>query len=355
MSNGTFIVDRVEAARRVLVGIAYGDAMGMPTETLTQSAIRTRFGRVTGFHPSPHGEDVPFERDFIAGQVTDDTDNTMMLCRMLIETHGRIDANLFVAALTNWLESDPMSGFAVGPSTRRAVEAIRAGVPIEQAGRTGTTNGAAMKIAPIGIIDDFRDLRKLAADVASVCTPTHNTIVAIQGAVAVAACVSYGMSVATGERSLDWNDWYGVIGDALNEASGYGYSYPSADLACRIEYGRDLADKEPDDGRFEERLYSFMGTGLETSETVPAAISIVYRYRGDLRRAIECAASVGGDTDTIGAISGAMCAGLCFNIADDAIQTLERVNRLDFQSVAESLIKACDRGKGEDNEQERSS
>ncbi|NEG88567.1 ADP-ribosylglycohydrolase family protein [Bifidobacterium aerophilum] len=347
-------VSRHEAARRILVGVAYGDAMGMPTETLTQSQIRSRFGRVTGFLPSPHGDDIPFDRDFAAGQVTDDTDNTLMLCRMLTRTGGRIDADLFVAELTDWLDRDPTSAFAVGPSTRRALEAIKAGVPLDQAGRMGTTNGAAMKIAPIGIIDAHRGLPRLVSDVTAVCIPTHNTTVAIQGAAVAAACVGYGMRIATGDGTVDWDEWYGLIDDALREAARYGHAYPSADLACRIAYGRELADGERDDARFEERLYSFMGTGLETSETIPAAVSIAYRYRGDLRRAVECAANAGGDTDTIGAICGAMCAGLGFDLPDDAVRTLEEVNQVDFDAVATSLVDACGAGEEEHNHTERS-
>jgi ADP-ribosylglycohydrolase len=39
----------------------------------------------------------------------------------------------------------------LGPSTSRAVAAVLAGVPPEQAGASGATNGAAMRIAPVGI------------------------------------------------------------------------------------------------------------------------------------------------------------------------------------------------------------
>ena len=39
----------------------------------------------------------------------------------------------------------------LGPSTKRAVAAVLAGVPPEEAGAAGATNGAAMRIAPVGI------------------------------------------------------------------------------------------------------------------------------------------------------------------------------------------------------------
>ena len=339
-----------KTARRVLLGVAYGDAMGMPTETLTRSQIVKHFGRVTDFLPSPHGDDIPFVRDFQPGQVTDDTDNTMMLCRMLGCTSGRIDPHLFVDYLIRWLDEDPSSTFAVGPSTKRAIEAIRQGVPMEQAGRMGATNGAAMKIAPIGILDDYHDLPRLVDDVAAVCTPTHNTTIAIQGAAVVAACVSYGARIGDANVAMDWNAWYELITDAVREGALHGHPYPSPDLLRRIDYGRRVADEAIGDDGFEDTLYSFLGTGLETAETVPAAVTIVYRHRGDLARSVECAANIGGDTDTIGAICGAMCAGISFNLSDAAIHTLETVNHMDFAAAA-SLLMEADGSKETDNSQ----
>lgn len=335
-------------ARRVLLGVAYGDAMGMPTETLTRDQIIKRFGRVTDFLPSPHGDDIPFVRDFRPGQVTDDTDNTMMLCRMLGHTSGKIDPDLFVDYLIRWLDEDPSSAFAVGPSTKRAIEAIQHGVPIDQAGRMGTTNGAAMKISPIGIVDDYRDMPGLVDDVAAVCTPTHNTTVAIQGAAAVAACVSYGARVGDANGIMDWDLWYDLIADAVHEAARCGHPYPSPDLLRRIDYGRQIANESISDDVFEDTLYSFLGTGLETAETVPAAVTIVYRHQGDLRRSVECAANIGGDTDTIGAICGAMCAGIGFNLSDAVIHTLETVNHMNFDAAA-SLLLEVDGSKETDN------
>jgi ADP-ribosylglycohydrolase len=49
----------------------------------------------------------------------------------------------------------------LGPSTKRACEAIRAGVPVGEAGRTGDTNGAAMRIAPVGVAVPVTDLAAL--------------------------------------------------------------------------------------------------------------------------------------------------------------------------------------------------
>ncbi|HBT16325.1 MAG TPA: ADP-ribosylglycohydrolase, partial [Firmicutes bacterium] len=45
----------------------------------------------------------------------------------------------------------------------------------EEAGKYGVTNGGAMKMIPIGIISNWRDMDNLVENVRLVCLPTHNT------------------------------------------------------------------------------------------------------------------------------------------------------------------------------------
>ena len=84
----------------------------------------------------------------------------------------------------------------LGPSTRSAVAAVAAGRPLEEAGRYGTTNGAAMRIAPVGIAVPATDLDLLVDRVVEASWVTHNTGVALAGAAAVAAAVSAGLDGA---------------------------------------------------------------------------------------------------------------------------------------------------------------
>ena len=84
----------------------------------------------------------------------------------------------------------------LGPSTKRAVAAVLAGTPPDEAGATGATNGAAMRIAPVGIGMAPRDLPTLVDQVVMASSVTHNTGIALAGAAAVAAAVSAGVSGA---------------------------------------------------------------------------------------------------------------------------------------------------------------
>src|SRR5262245_452660 len=62
-----------DRAAGALYGLAIGDALGMPTESLPRSQIFTAYGSlVDGFHPAPDGH--PLAAGLPAGTVTDDTE-----------------------------------------------------------------------------------------------------------------------------------------------------------------------------------------------------------------------------------------------------------------------------------------
>jgi ADP-ribosylglycohydrolase len=219
------------------------------------------------------------------------------------------------------------------------VEAIKKGTPLAEAGKLGTTNGAAMKIGPMGLITPYRDLPALVQQVAEICVPTHNTQVAIQGAAVVAAAVNY---LFQNERA-DWDEFYTLLAQAVTLSAPYGNQLPTPDMGQRLSYSRQLADDLAEDD-FLKQLYTFLGTGLPTIETVPAAIALVYRYRGDLTQAVEAAANIGGDTDTIGAICGAICGGYHYNLVPAMAQQLADVNQLGLERLAQQLAPIVGKG-----------
>jgi len=53
-------------------------------------------------------------------------------------------------------------------------------------------------------------------------------------------------------------------------------------------------------------IYRLVGTSLATQESVPAAFALLALFPGDPWAAVCAAATLGGDSDTIGAIAGAI-------------------------------------------------
>ena len=299
-------------ARGALYGLAIGDALGMPTQMLSRAEIVRRWGPLLpGFEPAPPGH--PIAGGMPAGAVTDDTEQAVLLARLLVKGRGTIDSRVLAAALTEWERAMAERGSLdlLGPSTKRAVAAILAGVPPEEAGATGTTNGAAMRIAPVGIAvsvalhDSTPNLRlsTLVDRTVMASCVTHNTGVALAGAAAVAAAVSAGVSGATIAEAT-------ALGiQAASSAARRGHWVAGADVAARIEWATSLVASH---GQAEaaELIYTLVGTSLATQESVPAAFAVLAAVPADPWRACRMAASLGGDSDTIAAMTGAI-AGAC--------------------------------------------
>jgi ADP-ribosylglycohydrolase len=180
-------------ARGALLGLAIGDALGMPTQYLPRDLVAERYGLLSGFEAG--AEDNPISRGMAAGRVTDDTDQAMILGRLLVEGRGRVDPEIFANELLAWEDRMIAAGSAdlLGPSTRKALTLAAEGVPTDLTGRTGATNGAAMRVAPVGIVFPNDRVDGLIDAVVQTAHVTHNTTIGIAGAAAVAAAVSAGV------------------------------------------------------------------------------------------------------------------------------------------------------------------
>ena len=277
----------------------------MPTEMLSRPQIVARWGSLlTGFEPAPPGH--PIAAGLPAGAVTDDTEQAVLLGRLLVAGRGTVDPRELAEALVSWERDMAARGSLglLGPSTKRAVAAILAGTPPEQAGARGVTNGAAMRIAPVGIaVPVSLGLSTLVDRVVAASYVTHNTGVALAGAAAVAAAVSAGVDGAgIGEATA-----FAV--DAAGIASGHGHWVAGADVGARIEWATSLvAGRERAEAA--ELIYTLVGTSLATQESVPAAFAVAAAVPDDPWQACLLAASLGGDCDTIAAMVGAV-SGAC--------------------------------------------
>ncbi|MET1005525.1 MAG: ADP-ribosylglycohydrolase family protein, partial [Propionibacteriaceae bacterium] len=178
---------RSDRAVAALYGLAIGDALGMPTQLMSSQQVATRLGRIEGFRAAT--PDHPLAAGLAAGSVTDDTEQALLLAELLLEGRGHVDPHRFAARLVAWEDDMRARGSLdlLGPSTKSAVAAIAAGASVAEAGRWGTTNGAAMRVTPVGLVMASDDLSALVDRVEETTVISHHTGVAIAGAAAVAA------------------------------------------------------------------------------------------------------------------------------------------------------------------------
>jgi ADP-ribosylglycohydrolase len=336
-----------DRARGALYGLAIGDALGMPTQLLSRRQITQRWGPLlSGFEPAPPGH--PIAAGMPAGAVTDDTEQAVLLARLLVS--GPVDPRELAAALVAWEHDMAERGSLdlLGPSTRRAVAAVLAGTPPEEAGVFGDTNGAAMRITPVGIKVAPDNPRALVDAVQEASLVTHNTSVALAGAAAVAAAVSAGVAgtrfegACSGAPRTGGSSVAAVTKVAVSAASmgaERGRWVAGADVAARIRWATGLVAGLPAE-EAAEAIYSLVGTSLATQESVPAAFAVLSAVPDDPWQACLLAASLGGDCDTIAAMAGAI-GGAVHGLAAFPAHAVEVIDAqgLALADLADSLLE----------------
>ena len=333
---------RFSRAYGALAGLALGDALGMPTQAMSPQQIRAVYGRVTGLVDADASQ--PYAPGMAAGSVTDDTEQALLVASLLVRGRGlasgrvALDAGEFSDALLAWEDSMIRRGSLdlLGPSTKAALERVRAGEDPLTVGGEGTTNGAAMRVTPIGIAVSTSDPQAFADAVWSSCQVTHATRQGFQSAALVAAAVSLGIdsarSTAPDLRRLLWKALTFV--DSLPVRGAWA---PDPDVVAATRRAMQLSINPASSSL--ECLIEQVGTSVASAHAIPMAFALLARNPSP--QALLDAANIGGDTDTIGAIAGAILGGLLgVEVLDGCdLARVEEVSRLDPRSVALELLE----------------
>ncbi|MCL1603179.1 ADP-ribosylglycohydrolase family protein [Succinatimonas hippei] len=317
-----------------LAGMVYGDAFGVPGELWPREKVRSRFGTIDKFLDGP--EDNIVACYFKAGHYTDDSSQALVILNDLLKYGHVPEAAILAKDLIAWVES--MNGFEInllGPSSKASLLAHVKGEDYTKYTKTALTNGAAMRIAPVGTFFNFDETKSLCRTVAKVSSVTHGTDVAIAGASMVAQAVASGLCGRSYDEMLD------DICKAFDFAVTLGEPTWAASIKDRLLNVLDKAKGCTDPDKFSLLVYNLVGTGTMTSESVTAALAIAY-YCQDVEKAAFLCANMGGDTDTIGSMACAICG--AFNglssIKNETISYLEKINDINFADLADKIIKA---------------
>ncbi|MDI3402167.1 ADP-ribosylglycohydrolase family protein [Pseudomonas sp. V88_4] len=326
----------LDRALGAFYGLALGDALGMPTQSLNRETIKQRFGQITDLQDA--GPLQPIAANMPRGSITDDTEQAILVGELLLEGRGRIEPAVLAQRLIEWEAEMQAKGSQdlLGPSTKRAIEMILAGHSPEEAGRYGTTNGAAMRITPVGIAADVADPERFIAAVVQACQVTHNTTLGISSAAAVAAVVSAGIN------GLDLGEALNLGQQVAQQAEAHGHWVAGGRIASRISWARSIS-VESDPVLLADLLYDVIGTSVASQESVVVSFALAQQVAvGEMTPfdALCMAASLGGDTDTIAAILGAML-GACLGLQSwpaPMIETVKAVNGLELEPLVTGLL-----------------
>ena len=304
MINAAINLEQNETYNRAfgaIVGLAIGDALGMPTQSMSAQSIRRFYGGpITRLMDAVSQQ--PIAPNMKAGSVTDDTEQAFLLAERIIADNGNIDNNKYAQNLLDWEDAMREKGSLdlLGPSTKSALKALVNGVSPEETGKFGTTNGGAMRATPIGIA--FKPGESLANAARKSCLITHNTTQGIESTTLIAAAVSLGIEGC--ENPLKEAIKF------VKSLPKYGNWSAKASVISRVEFftkkAEELSCLSASDDDFAEMLQNDCGTSVEANESVAAAFAIATRFANEPTKAACFAASIGGDTDTISAMCSAM-------------------------------------------------
>ncbi|MDL9978432.1 ADP-ribosylglycohydrolase family protein [Microbacterium sp. ASV49] len=325
----------------VLLGAAIGDAMGAATELRTREQIVEHFGgEVTSFVVPP---DDTFARGCPPGQVTDDFSQAYHLARTIVARGGETSWDTGRDAILAWWADERYQRFA-GPTTRASVLRL-AGEEVEtpffryRGGQA--TNGAAMRIAPVGCVAE--NVTDALHSAIAVSLPTHDNHLAAAAAAIVAIGVNVGLShVPHGDETpfaLVAMTCAAFAGPASRAAETATHIVPGASLAARIELAIEVARDSVDVQHAAARIAAVVGCGLMANEAVPAAVGIL-SVAPDAMSAVTAAVNAGDDTDTVATIVGALAGSVAGSRAfpRELAETVVRVNDMDLAGLARDLV-----------------
>lgn len=286
-----------DRAMGCLIGLAVGDAFG---DIGRQQDYRQRYGIITNLYDG--------------AQSTDDTEFAALTAQILIDCKGRLTPEHMAASWTKYIIDQGGMGDRGGRSQYGAVANLERGLlpPYTGIDNVGSDDdGAAMRIAPVGIICAGNPGR--AAALAEIEAQISHARDGIWGAQAVAASVAAALVetdvirvIEEGCRHIPQDSW---LGRAMNRAMR-------------------IADEEQTIENAWERLHTELWTPVHSTcaEAVPQAYAIFRLTGGDFRTGLFWAGNFGRDADTISAIVGAF-SGAMHGIQSIPHEWIEKVRR----------------------------
>ena len=281
---------RLSHFKGCLLGLAVGDALGMPFEGWRPHWIWRKVGdKLIEFLPAP-------SRGMKAGMWTDDTKMALHLAESIIRSGGRVDPEDVARSYMAWFDSGDLRG--IGVATLEAIMRLKAGVSWKDSGKCGkyaAGNGTAMRTAPIGLLNCL-NLGQLREDSRNDAVITHNNEEAIAGSCAVNFLVAMGVISESRGGSLTAPTEMHTLIEKTIEFIG----------ECALADNLRKAKKLLKEGTPLDVALGKLGTSGYVVETVASAVYCFLRTPNDFEQTVSGAVLAGGDTDTTGAVAGAI-------------------------------------------------
>ncbi len=296
--------------RGAMLGTAIGDAIG-----------RSRESR--GISSQDEIEQLAKEKELL--RYTDDTQQMVSLAEMLAEKGG-FDGKFFGERLVE--NFNPARRY--GPGSTKVIRAIERGQKWSEpasslyGGEGSYGNGSSMRTAPVGLFyhDQLDGLKSLATDCSRI---THIHRLGIEGSV----LQSYSVALAVNRKSSSEIDTSAFLEDIR-------WYIDEEEYLEKLDKIGELLDGNPK----KEEVINKLGNGFEALHSVPTALYSFLSESNSFEDSVTYAVSLGGDADTIGAMTGAI-SGAYFGFEAIPSSWLEKLEDKKYIiDLADSLLES---------------
>jgi ADP-ribosylglycohydrolase len=315
-------MDRIAGS---LFGLAFGDALGKPTEFLDVAEIDRRFGTAG-----------PNDLTGDPALVTDDTQMALAVAWALAGV-DRYTAEVLEPRLreqfVGWAHS-PENNRAPGMTCLRACGGLAEGLPWVEATVAGSKGcGANMRVTPVGLLPGL-DLDVLAgvSQLQAAMTHGHPTALAASELTAYATRLLVdGLALAdvpaallrrcAERRSVYLEDWLGTLWATPGATTPADFIARGWDECAAVVEQLIAALASPDDG-LDACLAT--GAGWIAEEALMTGLYCAVRHADDPVACLVRAARTSGDSDSIAALAGAF-AGAAHGLAAWPADWVDRI------------------------------
>ena len=282
-------MDRYPHILGCLLGTALGDAVGLRREGLSRQRAVRMYGE------SSLAPNLMFGWGFCS----DDTEHTLMVGRALALSAGKPEQfeRELAAQFRRWLLAIPAG---VGLATLRSCLKLLIGFGPRRSGVASAGNGPAMRSALLGVCAE--DEPHLVALVDASTRITHTDPRAQEGALIVARAARLA---AVGDTRTPEE----FLADVATITRG-------EELRGTLHAAVSALEENKSCLEFADSRGWTRGVSGYINHTVPAALYCWAKYPRDFGQCVKNAVLLGGDTDTVAAIAGAICGA---NLGADAI------------------------------------